>query len=452
MPSPAINGLRAPARVYKPEKASERRLDMSTSPLRSFPARHYRPLFLKILESRLKRGTVSLWLPDGKRYRVGHGKPEVEWIFHDLSALGKIWRNPELQMGETYMEGAWDAGKGGLPLLLHVLIGNLQEERKAHGLETLGHLFGQHRRSKNGIRRSYDNVSHHYDQEEWLFRCFLDEDMQYSCAYFARPDMSLEEAQQAKLELLRKKLCTQPGDRILDIGSGWGGLALYLAEHGDVEVTGLTLSREQLHVSRERAAARGLSHRVRFLLQDYREHSEQYDRIVSVGMFEHVGQEHYPRFFQEMKRRLKKNGLALLHTIGRSGPPAAISEWVDRYIFPGSHIPSLSEVSRAVEDNHLVTTDLEVLRLHYAKTLACWWERFGRRRAEIRLRLGERFCRMWEFYLASSEASFRGGDLVVFQLQLGHTNQAAPLTRDYLWGEGEPFASAKRMEKRRVRF
>lgn len=422
---------------------------MPTQFLPSFRARN---VFLHILETGVESGTLHLRLPDGTQHCFGRGEPEVEWCFHDDRAFGRILRNPELEMGETYMEGAWDAGEGGLALLLHVLMHNFQSLREPHRLGRMLHFLREHTR-KNAIRRSYDNAAYHYDHEEWLFRCFLDEDMQYSCAYFAHPGMSLEEAQQAKLALLRAKLCIQSGDRVLDIGSGWGGLALYLAEQEDVEVTGLTLSREQLRVSRERAAARGLSHRVRFLLQDYREHQEPYDRIVSVGMFEHVGRANYASFFEEVKQRLEPGGLALLHTIGRSSPPAAISEWTERYIFPGSHLPSLSELARAVEDSHLVATDLEVLRLHYAETLAGWLERFRARRSEVRLRLGETFCRMWEFYLASSEASFRVGDLVVFQLQLGHSNQGAPLTRDYLWrGENvaEPAMSARPSRASRV--
>lgn len=227
----------------------------------------------------------------------------------------------------------------------------------------------------------------------------------------------------------------RPGDRILDIGCGWGGLALYLAERDDVEVTGLTLSEEQRAVARRRAEERGLATRTRFLRQDYREHRGLYDRVVSVGMFEHVGARQYDRFFAEVKARLRPGGLALLHTIGRSSPPAPMSEWVDRRIFPGGHLPSLSEICRAVETSGLVTTDVEVLRMHYAKTLACWLERFRAHRGAIADRLGERFCRMWEFYLASSEASFRVGLLVVFQVQLGDTILAAPLTRDYLFSE-----------------
>lgn len=398
------------------------------------PSFRARRIFFHILETGIKSGTLHIRLPNGTLRRFGRGEPEVEWCFYDDRAFARILRNPELETGATYVEGAWDAGEGGLALLLQVLMSNLQSLRQPHGLGRMLHFVREHTR-RNAIRRSYDNAAYHYDQEEWLFRCFLDEDMHYSCAYFANLEMSLEEAQQAKLALIRTKLCIRPGDRVLDIGSGWGGLVLYLAEQDDVQVTGLTLSREQLRVSRERAAARGLTHRVRFLLQDYREHHESYDRVVSVGMFEHVGRAHYSTFFEAIKDRLESGGLALLHTIGRSSPPEDISEWTDRYIFPGSHLPSLSELARAVEDSRLIATDLEVLRLHYAETLARWQERFRARRSEVRRRLGKTFCRMWEFYLASSEASFRAGDLVVFQLQLGRSNQAAPLTRDYLWRE-----------------
>ena len=224
---------------------------------------------------------------------------------------------------------------------------------------------------------------------------------------------------------------------MLDIGSGWGGLALYLAEHAAVKVTGLTLSREQLRVAQQRARERGLHGRVEFLLCDYREHSGAYDRIVSVGMFEHVGAQHYRHYFEQMRRLLSPEGVALLHTIGRYTPPGATNPWILKHIFPGGYVPALSELNRGIEESGLITCDVEILRLHYAMTLGAWQQRFQARRIEIAARLGERLCRMWEFYLAACEASFRWRDLVVFQLQLTQRLDVLPITRDYLYSEEE---------------
>ena len=250
-------------------------------------------------------------------------------------------------------------------------------------------------------------------------------------------NISLEEAQRAKCRHIMNKLCLQPGQRVLDIGCGWGGLAFYLAEHADVKVTGLTLSREQLRVAESRARERGLEGRVDFRLQDYREHHGSYDRIVSVGMFEHVGVRHYRDYFDQVRRLLVHDGIALLHTIGRHGAPGTTNPWIEKYIFPGGYNPALSEVTRAIERSGLVSCDIEILRQHYAKTLVLWHQRFHAHRAEIAQRMGERFCRMWEFYLATCEAAFRWRDLVVFQIQLTHRMGAVPITRDYLYREGD---------------
>ncbi len=277
------------------------------------------------------------------------------------------------------------------------------------------------------------NVAHHYDLSRRLFELFLDGDLYYSCACFETGTESLEAAQRRKCALIAGKLILKPGMRVLDIGSGWGGLALYLARNAGVDVTGITLSVEQLQVATERAKAAGLTDRVRFILRDYREVTGCFDRIVSVGMFEHVGVVHYDRFFSVVRRHLVDDGVALLHSIGRSGPPGGASPWLNKYIFPNGYSPSLSEVLAATERQHLWVTDIEILRLHYALTLAEWQRRFQANRDRIRALYDERFCRMWELYLLSCELVFRLCSGMVFQMQLARTRDVVPLTRTYLW-------------------
>jgi cyclopropane-fatty-acyl-phospholipid synthase len=276
------------------------------------------------------------------------------------------------------------------------------------------------------------NVAHHYDLSGELYRLFLDEDRQYSCAYFAEPGMSLDAAQAAKKRHLAAKLLLAPGKRVLDIGSGWGGLALTLAEEHGADVLGVTLSTEQLQEARKRAAARGLDRAARFELRDYRDLEGTFDRIVSVGMFEHVGPAHYDRFFETVARLLDQKGVAVLHTIGRMDGPGGGNPWIEKYIFPGGTIPALSQIVAAVEKSGLMVTDVEVLRTHYADTLRAWSERFAANRDKVRALYDERFCRMWEFYLAGSEAGFREGDLVVFQVQMAKDRLVVPQTRDYI--------------------
>jgi cyclopropane-fatty-acyl-phospholipid synthase len=386
-----------------------------------------------LLGRRIKLGTLHLQLPDGAVQTFGEGPPEVQWRLHSPKAPGRILRDPELELGETYMDGEWDAGESRLVELLGLLMRNFPESEEPSGVQRLLRVPQMFLRHWNRIGRSRRNVAHHYDIDGELFRLFLDEDMQYSCAYYYQPGIELEEAQRAKRSHIANKLLLEPGQRVLDIGSGWGGLALEMAEKAGVEVTGLTLSEEQLKVARRRAAERGLGDRVRFELQDYRQHEGTYDRIVSVGMFEHVGPPNFRRFFSQVSHLLAPGGIALLHTIGRQSSPGGTNPWIRKYIFPGGYIPALSEVSDAIERTGLVTSDVEVLRLHYADTLAAWQERFQRRRREVVERMGERFYRMWEFYLASCEASFRWRDLVVFQFQLAKELATVPVTRDYLY-------------------
>ncbi|GAB4358965.1 MAG: cyclopropane-fatty-acyl-phospholipid synthase family protein [Immundisolibacter sp.] len=386
---------------------------------------------LALLERLLRVGTVDLELADGSRHCFGSGAPRASWVVHRPDTLRRIAANPQMALGETYMAGEWDAGPGELAVLLTVLLRNADE--LAAGAGRLRRLLGGLLQQWNRVQASYRNVAHHYDLDEWLFRQFLDREMYYSCAYFPRPDMSIEAAQQAKAEHIAGKLLLEPGMQVLDIGCGWGSLALHLAEHHQVRVTGVTLSRRQLEVARRSAAERGLADRVQFLLQDYREHAGRYDRIVSVGMFEHVGRPFYPRFFQQVAASLVKGGVALLHTICRLGPPGTTNGWVRKHIFPGGYCPALSELTDGIERSRLKVADLELLRRHYAFTLQAWQARFQQQRAAVAQRLGERFCRMWEFYLAASQASFEVGDLGVAQVQLATDIDAVPLTRDYLY-------------------
>lgn len=389
-------------------------------------------MFIKYLQKNVKHGSIKVYLPDGSMHLVGSGLPEAHWVFTDASAIGRILRDPDLELGQTYMDGCWHSGPGGLLTLMQVLTRNFQET-KERGFRRVVAQVQKLLHLGNRVTRSYRNVSHHYDIDEWVFRRFLDNGMFYSCAYFARPEMTLEQAQLAKCELIAKKLMLKPGLRVLDIGCGWGGLAFYLAEHAGVQVTGLTLSNEQLRVAREECRRRKLEHLVQFRLQDYREHAGLYDRVVSVGMFEHVGPRHFDTFFETVNAMLSEDGVAVVHTIGETGRSRSTNAWIRKHIFPGGYIPSLSEISRSTENSALMTTDVEVLRLHYADTLAEWLNRFSSHRDEVADRMGERFCRMWEFYLASTSAVFRWWDLVVFHVQLAKRHGVVPNSRDYLF-------------------
>lgn len=391
---------------------------------------------LAVLARLIRRGSVELELPGGARHQFGSDQPSARWSMAQPDSLRRIVANPELALGETYMRGEWGTAPGELATLLAVLMRNAGE--LSHCAGRLQRMLGGLLQQWNRVQASYRNVAHHYDLDEWLFRRFLDREMYYSCAYFAVPELSLEAAQRAKAEHIAAKLRLEPGQRVLDIGCGWGSLALHLAQHHDVHVTGLTLSRSQLAAAQRTADERGLSGRVQFLLQDYREHAGQYDRIVSVGMFEHVGRPYYARFFRQVAVSLRQRGVALLHTICRLGPPGVTNAWVRKYIFPGGYNPALSELTAGIEHSSLKVMDMELLRRHYALTLNAWQARFQRHRAEVVQRMGEQFCRMWEFYLAVSEAAFETDDLAVAQVQLAAEVDAVPLTRDYLYAPLAP--------------
>jgi cyclopropane-fatty-acyl-phospholipid synthase len=355
----------------------------------------------------------------------------------------KIALRPDLALAEAYMDGTLTIERGDLRDFLELCFINFRGPRTA-GLAGRGWRYlrraAQHRNTRHRARR---HVAHHYDLSESFYRQFLDSDLQYSCAYFEPGTTSLDAAQQAKKEHILTKLLLRPGQRVLDIGCGWGGLALSLARHGAGRVTGVTLSTEQLSVARRRAAESQLDARVEFELRDYRDLDGPFDRIVSVGMFEHVGVAHYREYFETLARLMTDDGVAVVHSIGRIDEPGLTNAWIRKYIFPGGYVPALSEVLAAVERSGLWVTDIEILRLHYAQTVLHWWQRFQRRRAAIAEAFDERFCRMWEFYLVVSEMGFRYDGLMVFQLQLAKRVDTVPLTRDYLIG-GEERATASR--------
>jgi cyclopropane-fatty-acyl-phospholipid synthase len=390
-----------------------------------------------ILRRLITRGRLTVRWPDGQMssYAGGPG-PEATLGLHTWRAVRRLVLHPTLAMGELYMEGDLAPVDGTIYELLEVLILNLAQSGPAHPFVDLNHRLRRLKRridQYNPAAKAQRNVAHHYDLNGRLYSLFLDRDRQYSCAYFPTGQESLEEAQIAKKRhIAAKLLLDRPGLSVLDIGCGWGGLALSLARDHGARVLGVTLSQEQLAEAQARAAAEGLSDRVRFELRDYRSVTEKFDRIVSVGMFEHVGVNHYAEFFATVRRCLKPDGVTLLHTIGRSDRPGSTNPWIAKYIFPGGYSPALSEVTAAVERSGLCLTDVEVLRLHYAETLRHWRRRFAANRDAITTIYDERFCRMFEFYLAGSELSFRHDGNVVFQLQMAPDQRNVPLTRDYI--------------------
>ncbi len=390
----------------------------------------------KLLKKTIRHGSLTVIDPKGYPTAYGDGSaPHIAVRIHTTQAALKILFDPQMAVGEAYMEGTLTVETGTIYDVVDLVFRNI-------GLTPLKYpLSGVTERLRTTFRRlaqfnpavrSRKNVAHHYDLSDTLYDLFLDADRQYSCAYVMDPSDSIETAQAQKKRHLAGKLLFKPGQPILDIGSGWGGLGLYLAETGSGSVTGLTLSTEQIKVSQKRVAAAGLSDRVRFKLQDYRAEKGLYDRIISVGMFEHVGITHYDDYFKMVARCLKEDGVALIHAIGRPDGPGHTNPWITKYIFPGGYCPSLSEVIPAIERAGLIITDIEILRLHYAETLRLWRERFEQNRAKIRALYDERFCRMWEFYLMTSELSFRHQGQMVFQIQLAKRGDAVPITRDYI--------------------
>jgi len=392
----------------------------------------------KIMKSALQKffveGALVMLLPDGKRLKIGTGVPTVTAHIHDWKTVWQIIFNADLHIGEAYMDGRLTFSQGDIYQFLDLCLRNLGRgkglwiRRAQQRIRMLCRRMMMH----NPIAKSQKNVAHHYDLSDQMYELFLDDDRQYSCAYYKNTQDSLEQAQAAKKQHIADKLLLESGQKVLDIGCGWGGLDHFLAKSKDADVTGLTLSKEQLHYAEQQTEKRGLLERVRFLLKDYRQEKGSYDRIVSVGMFEHLGVGYFDQYFTKINELLKQDGIALIHTIGCANPPSSPHPWIAKYIFPGGYIPSLSEIMPSIERSGLIVTDIEVLRLHYAKTLQHWRQRFMQNRDKIKAIYDDRFCRMWEFYLAACEAGFRHSGLVVFQIQLAKKLDSVPLTRDYL--------------------
>lgn len=368
--------------------------------------------------------------------------PDVAVRLHDIALHRGLALNPRLRVGEAYMDGTLTVEAGSLYDFLDLLGRNMAALEAHPFVRWTFHLqrLTRHLEQHNPIGRAQRHVAHHYDLKDALYALFLDADRQYSCAFFERPGDTLEQAQEAKKRRIAAKLLLEPHHRVLDIGSGWGGLGLHLARATGADVTGVTLSREQHAVATRRAAEAGLAGRVRFKLLDYRAETGVYDRIVSVGMFEHVGVRHYREYFAKARDLLAEDGVMLLHSIGRMEPPGGTNPWLRKYIFPGGYSPALSETLSAIERAGLWVTDIEILRGHYAETLRHWRERFLANRDKVKAIAGydDRFCRMWEFYLAACETAFRHMNQMVFQIQLARRQDAVPSSRDYLHAAAGP--------------
>jgi cyclopropane-fatty-acyl-phospholipid synthase len=406
-----------------------------------------------LLGSFIQRGNLQVTTARGRTFSVGDGTGNrVVVRFLTRSAELGLVLDPELKVGEAYMNGDIIIEEGTVLDLISLTLRQNHKDPQWTRVQALARFLWRRLLQFNPRGRARKNVAHHYDLDGRLYSLFLDADLQYSCAYFDKPGLSLEDAQLAKKRHLAAKLqlhLASPGKlspasnhsanqlRVLDIGSGWGGLALYLAKISKACVTGVTLSAEQLGASRARAVEKGLAHKCEFRLQDYRDVEGRFDRIVSVGMFEHVGKPHYRGFFQKCFDSLADDGIMLLHTVGRLDGPADTNQWIWRYIFPGGYAPALSEIVSFVERSGFIISDVEVLRIHYAETLRHWRDRLIANRDEATRIYDERFVRMWEFYLSGFEAYFRYGSLAVFQIQLVKDINAVPLTREYMYQESD---------------
>ena len=391
-------------------------------------------LLCQLMNNIVHQGTLRLQLPSGRSRSFGVDQPQIAVRLTTMATVWHLLRDPELAFGEAYMDGTLQIEQGSVYDLLELVMANLGVSQGPGVMRLQANLRRIMRRvtQHNPVAKAQANVAHHYDLSDTLYDLFLDAGRQYSCAYYLAPSDTLEQAQAQKKRHIAAKLLLEPGQNVLDIGSGWGGLGLHLAQTAGVSVTGLTLSSEQHGYAQKTAAAAGLQDRATYLLRDYRHETGRYDRIVSVGMFEHVGIGYYREYFAKVASLLTDDGVALIHTIGTSRGPTSANPWLHKYIFPGGYAPALSEVVPEIERAGLYITDVEVLRMHYAYTLRAWRDRFMAERPRIAELYDERFCRMWEFYLACCEASFRHAGLVVFQIQISKQIDGVPITRDYI--------------------
>ena len=392
---------------------------------------------LNFLRKLIKDDGFELVDANKKSHIIGKPKKEnpIKLKILDKSLHWKLLMNPDLYLGEGYMDGSIVIENGTLTEFLDIALKNVGRKHT----NEISNILGKFRRvyryltNLNLIGKSKENVAHHYDISEKFYDLFLDEKRQYSCAYFKNEDDTLEIAQNNKIDHIIKKLNLKPNQKVLDIGCGWGTLAIDIAKKTQCEVVGITLSENQLEYAKKKAKEMNLENQVEFRLADYRQLNEKFDRVVSVGMFEHVGRKFYQKYFNKVFDFLNEDGVALIHTIGSINPPRAPQPWITKYIFPGGYTPSLSEVSAPIEKSGLILSDIEVLRTHYQHTLRNWKDRFISKKEEVLEMFDEKFFRMWEFYLASCEMAFKWGDQVVFQLQLAKDNSSVPNTRDYIY-------------------
>lgn len=392
-----------------------------------------------VLDHMIKNGDLTVTDSAGTQFHFGDKTGTAVHIrFNNRKAERALAFNPELKLGESFMDGEIDFLEGDIYALLQMVFENTgptaAKEPWMRLLTQMRILFRRFQQM-NTIGRASNHIKSHYDLSSELYDLFLDSDKQYSCAYFDPANASLEEAQLAKKRHIAAKLLIEPGHKVLDIGCGWGGMGLYLARYLKANVTGVTLSEEQHIIANRRAVEEGLADQARFELKDYRHIDEKFDRLVSVGMFEHVGVGHFAEYFQHVARLMKPDGVFLLHAIGRADGPGATNPFIRKYIFPGGYIPALSEVLPHIEKAGLYVTDIEILRLHYAETLRAWREAFMANRDRAKALYDERFCRMWEFYLAGSESAFRWQNMMVFHIQITHKQDVVPLTRNYIEAE-----------------
>ena len=392
---------------------------------------------VNFLNGLVKEDGFELVDANSKSYLIGKPKKEnpIRFKILDKKLHWKLLLNPDLYLGEAYTNGSIVIENGTLTEFLNIALKNVGRQ----SINSITNVSGKLRRvyryitNFNLIGKSKENVAHHYDISNKFYDLFLDEKRQYSCAYFKNEDDTLEVAQNNKIDHIIKKLNLKPNQKVLDIGCGWGTLALDIAKKTQCEVVGITLSKNQLEYAQQKAKEMNLENQVEFRLADYRQLNEKFDRVVSVGMFEHVGRKFYNKYFNKVFDFLNEDGVALIHTIGSVNPPRGPQPWITKYIFPGGYTPSLSEVSLPIEKSGLIISDIEVLRMHYAHTLKNWKERFMSKKGEVLEMFDEKFFRMWEFYLVSCEMAFKWSDQVVFQFQLTKKFKATPITRDYIY-------------------